>query len=207
MPVVKVGLFIFAFCDIWFAMVTANEGSLLIAAFISTSALRRVGLAPTRDEIALSTYPVLAIWVVFVFGEAVGACGSPVNIGEDNGAFVTMLLCKEAMLLSSVTNALCIALMFVSSTSCLLVTVASELCKALMLLSSTSCLLFTVASELCKVLMLLSSTSCLLVTVASELCKVLMLLSSTSCLLVTVARFVCSIEMLLASTTSCACTV
>jgi hypothetical protein len=61
MPVVKEGLFVFAFCDIWFPMVTANEGSLLIAAFISTSVLRRFGLAPTRDETALSTYSVLAI--------------------------------------------------------------------------------------------------------------------------------------------------
>ena len=109
-----------------------------MAASISCSVFNNDGLVPMRELIATSTYCVLAIWVVFVFGDAVGACGSPVNIGEDNGAFVSILLCKEVMLLSSVINAFCIEVMFDSSVTSFVLMVATDDCKLLMFDSSNN---------------------------------------------------------------------
>ena len=51
----KVGLTIFAFKLIWFAIDVAKFGSLFIAAFISCNVFKRFGDEPTREEIAVST--------------------------------------------------------------------------------------------------------------------------------------------------------
>ena len=71
---------------------TAKEGSLFIALFISCKVFKRLGLEPTRELIATSTYCVEAMTVLFVFGEAVGACGVPEKMGDTNGAFVNIVL-------------------------------------------------------------------------------------------------------------------
>jgi hypothetical protein len=51
----KVGLTIFAFKLIWFAIDVAKFGSLFIAAFISCRVFNRFGDEPTRAETAEST--------------------------------------------------------------------------------------------------------------------------------------------------------
>ena len=51
----KVGLIMFAFKLIWFAIDVAKLGSLFIAAFISCSVFKRFGEEPIRAETAEST--------------------------------------------------------------------------------------------------------------------------------------------------------
>ena len=72
-PVVNVGLLMFAFNDIWFPMVVAKLGSLLMAASILCNVCKRLGVVPIKELIAESTYCVFAICVLFVCGAGVGA--------------------------------------------------------------------------------------------------------------------------------------
>ena len=81
-PIVKLGLFIFAFSASWFNMVVEKLGSLLIAVLISCKVFNKDGELPIRFEIEESTYDVLAIWRLFEFTLGVGTCGIPENIGE-----------------------------------------------------------------------------------------------------------------------------
>ena len=68
-----------------------------------------------------------------MLADAVGTCGVPKKIGEDNGAFVIISVCKVAMFASSVTCLFdilstddCSADIFASSVTCLLATVDKE---------------------------------------------------------------------------------
>jgi len=64
--------------------VDAKLSSSLIAAASSFNVLRSPGAPSTKLLTAVETNAVVAIWVVFVDGSAVGAVGVPVNAGDVN---------------------------------------------------------------------------------------------------------------------------
>ena len=76
--------------DIVNRLITTDEklGSLFNAVANSFNVSSAGAAPPTKFDIAVYTYSVVAICVVFVPLVAVGAVGVPVNAADDNGAYV-----------------------------------------------------------------------------------------------------------------------
>ena len=110
----------------------------------------KFGEVPTREEIAESTYDVFAICKLFVLAVAFGTVGVPEKVGDTNGAFVTISVCKVAIFASSVT--------------CLFDIFSTDNCNADIFASSVTCLLDTKDNDDCSVDIFASSVTCLLAT-------------------------------------------
>uniref|UniRef100_A0A6C0I561 Uncharacterized protein n=1 Tax=viral metagenome TaxID=1070528 RepID=A0A6C0I561_9ZZZZ len=90
---VNVGLFEGALVPMDVATSAAKVESLLIAIANSFKVFSNVGAPPTKSFTAVCTNAVVAICVVLVEDDAVGAVGTPVRDGDANGAFVARAVC------------------------------------------------------------------------------------------------------------------
>jgi hypothetical protein len=76
------------FVAIELVTVVENDASLPRAVANSLSVSRAAGADATRLDTAVPTNAVVATWVVLVPAVAVGAAGTPVNVGDAIGAYV-----------------------------------------------------------------------------------------------------------------------